>query len=1808
MKRLAAFFVLSVIPSCGQITWTKVWTGPSSGTPNTYYNGYHDIHYDPYTRKTWIWSTDTTGGAESIYSSRLHYFDDASTDTLIATSNQPSVGNCNPDTATWPGTRHPVGQIWVDQIRHRLWVMQGVCAVVIVPTQHYYSLGSGNTTWTQVFPAHMPVLIQSATTLSADITSAGQTTITVTSGSAIHNGQYIKISTEIMQVTSGGLTSTLTVTRGLLGTSALASVASGTSVSNYSGIFNNVSVVHDTDHDAFILFGFDQGSNAHAMQVYCDTSANPSPGTLTAAQTSVGCANADDWTDITSLVTDNQTHTGASALPSGNYYPNLEYDSVHHQAIGFAGLYGAYNEQNQVWTYEPVSKKWTNVNGLPNPATASFTTVTFSSTPVFDAASGSKFKLTLSGDVTGSTFVHGAQGSTYTFQVCQDSNGQHAFAWPANVVSLGQNTFPKAASNCLQQSFVFDGTLARALAPGNSSANNENGRIAHAFNTIDGKYYYHLTSHTPSTIGSAPAFAPQDWVYDPATNSWTQLSPGGSCSGATQTCGPYLSETMTFDPVCNCLIAWAAHLDTNGNYQASGIAEIWKGQLAAPCKVADLTVQEALYSGGSAGVARTSEPFTAGVPIADAANITSTAGLGLGGATAGQFKILGTWPDGKAKWIKVAGIVPALTAGGTAMATLTCNGAGNFGGPNLATDNGSTITVNTGDAVFTVKKANFNVIDSAVLGGTSVVASSTSPTRGLILTGPDPTAAYPGNVTCGTCTTVYSSANDANSTCSIEENGPVLAAIKCTGNHMDANGNPYMQYTAREYFYTGKTSVKVNVVLRNANWDTSATPSPDRPGNTFDSAYKGMEAYELRISPNITGTLTYTIAKDSGTQTGTLNQAGGTDSVYIYQGQSTLMSSTDATNGNCSTACKNTYTPDSGFQIVNNGSTLVTGTSAQYPAGYADISDANGVGMEIGVYQFAAYWPKSLEFNGGGTDVRVGIWPGENSQPVYQAWPAWSIHDVFLEFHVTRPASLANDFLSFQHYLVARASPAYYNSTRVFPYPIVDAATEDAFYVNLASTLTPALSLSKLCYGGGTTNCTPDRGLSDVNFPLAVYRFYNWGNSGGSNQEEFRWSDLIYRGLQRGQTGRWLNSAHFYRFQAEKAWPHADGTSKTDSTVNHFTWRSRPQAGQSNAELDNSGYPSLTASGCQSSIPSSCTKIDNAAKSFVAFPDALHAHWYGMLDYYFLSGDETIHDALISKKDWYLNPNTYQQGFGGTTVDQSMGYTRALGIDLMSSARFSQFLSATGDSDAAGMLAHGAYNWSTFVKPDVCVSGFPAGCTAPPVTRPASYPDDPMGTSRVRGMHLAAQGRGQGWCPKATGSNYYRIQQVFQTSILQEGLLALRDAESTSSAANWTGQTDYDFATDLIYGMSQWAFHEMFNDDGTSNWQSATGNGLNNGFRYEMAADLANTCGSVPVGTSGTVTTSGTAVTWQSGQDFSSIASGNNFGVNGTVYSVSAVTDSHHLTLSSSAGSNTLPVPYQIGAIYPSAIGSAYAKAGSGFATVASGGSAVSWVSGTQFPLDHSWDGIDIAFGGSNKSTVQSVGDATDLTVSPTVPAATNTGYTINPGVVQVNSNIYDYATLAQACQGCWFNFHAQTVELGGAPGWQRQFNIQIGQLAQHGGGLSWPSDFGTYQLQLLINDINNPSNLLLGDVPFSVQDLGSGNYRLTFTTPAGAGALRIKWSPLTITAINADLGFDNLVTQAFSVDPHTHMTWFGSNTTAEPAPAPGSQQTFTVATGTTGLGAGNFSVKAMAPLFSAPIGGTVFNGVVTLGGTSTVR
>jgi hypothetical protein len=775
-----------------------------------------------------------------------------------------------------------------------------------------------------------------------------------------------------------------------------------------------------------------------------------------------------------------------------------------------------------------------------------------------------------------------------------------------------------------------------------------------------------------------------------------------------------------------------------------------------------LTIQEALYPGSMSGLARTGDPVTVGIPLPDdpATGVTDVSQLTLTGAPAGQFRALGRWPSGRIKWVLVDTLA-SLSGGGTATGiALSTGGNGNFGGASLATDNGATITVSTGTATFTIRKANFNGFDQVAVGGTIVVPSGSS--SGLVITGP-----APGATTCGVCTTIYSSANDSSSTAVIEENGPVRTVIRASGAHKDASGNAYLKFTVRMHFYKNKSYVKAVTSLRNA--DNGASGSAE-------VAYKGLKAYEWRTAANVAGTQTYSIAKhDGAVETGTIS---GSDEVYLYQGKSELMEET-----NWDTVVPQ-YTNDTGYAIKKNGATLASGSNVQYPEGWADIRTSSGAGMSIGVYQMAAYWPKSLEFGAGGSDVRIGIWPRQNSRTFHQAWPQWSTHDLFFNFHGAALPSPSGDFLKFQHYLVGHADYTHYNSTGVFGmFKMASPAVEQSFYQDTASAAVPSISQS----GAWPYR---DKGISDINWKLVIHRWKDWGEPGGGNQMEFGFSGL-QNFITRGMTGRYLYAAQFYRYITDDVFPHSDG----------FTWNN--QTG-----LDSFGRPNRTS--------------PNSSEGVRSWIDTLHPHWYGMTDYYFMTGDELVKEQLLDGvRDYYTATNTYP-------TSGLLSTTRAVGTHLIGASRFAMFLKTIGETaDEATVLTNATTLYNLQVKPKLCPESDEAGSGCTFTSNPAMYHEDSQfGTSPLRGVHWSG-GFIANWC--GTSGNIYRSFSSFNGALLVHGILELRNAKGS-------GWTDSLNALDLAYGVSQAALSEAYVDGGNGRWD-------NSGFRPATLLDMPSACG-----------------------------------------------------------------------------------------------------------------------------------------------------------------------------------------------------------------------------------------------------------------------------------------------------------------------------------------------------------------------------
>jgi hypothetical protein len=79
--------------------------------------------------------------------------------------------------------------------------------------------------------------------------------------------------------------------------------------------------------------------------------------------------------------------------------------------------------------------------------------VPFSATPVFNLASGTKFAMTLTGNVTSSSVSGAEPGDVVYFCIHQDATGGRTFAWPSAVPG---GTIDSAANSTTMQAFFVD--------------------------------------------------------------------------------------------------------------------------------------------------------------------------------------------------------------------------------------------------------------------------------------------------------------------------------------------------------------------------------------------------------------------------------------------------------------------------------------------------------------------------------------------------------------------------------------------------------------------------------------------------------------------------------------------------------------------------------------------------------------------------------------------------------------------------------------------------------------------------------------------------------------------------------------------------------------------------------------------------------------------------------------------------------------------------------------------------------------------------------------------------------------------------------------------------------------------------------------------------------------------------------------------------------------------------------------------------------------------------------------------------------
>jgi hypothetical protein len=421
-----------------------------------------------------------------------------------------------------------------------------------------------------------------------------------------------------------------------------------------------------------------------------------------------------------------------------------------------------------------------------------------------------------------------------------------------------------------------------------------------------------------------------------------------------------------------------------------------------------LVVHEAL-PGGVNGRDRVAAPVTVGVPLPEGSGITSPGQLGLVGVSAGQFRVLGRWADGGMRWVLVdfqVDVPAGVVVTGVALTT----GAGNFGGPPLASEDGTRILIDTGRAQFAVRKASFNLLDAVTVDGATLVQA---PGGGAL-------------VLRDALDREFSSVNDSGSRAIVEDNGPVRAVVRADGAFRDGTGARLADYTVRLHFYRGKAFVKAVITLRNAS-RTAPT-------------YVLFNSLEARLPVVLGASLTAEFARSGDTVVASLRPG---EIAYQYQGFSTDKLDPESRScaawdppvaGTCVSAPGGRvyhYDPAaSGELIVAGGAVLhPLGNAADAAGGWADLRDGSGRGVTVAYRYLSAYWPAGFEV---AADRRatVELFSRRNTKRGLRlAFGKHETREILWDFH-RDAGDGAGALYALQYPAIARAALAHYRETR----------------------------------------------------------------------------------------------------------------------------------------------------------------------------------------------------------------------------------------------------------------------------------------------------------------------------------------------------------------------------------------------------------------------------------------------------------------------------------------------------------------------------------------------------------------------------------------------------------------------------------------------------------------------------------------------------------------------------------------------------------------------------------------------------------
>jgi hypothetical protein len=311
--------------------------------------------YDSTSQKTILWGAAVN--ISNIYSTDWLYYNSTTHGWTLGPGNRSQVDICTVD-GSLPGDRHPYQQLAIDPAHGILLTVNGVnqgCKNAAITTNGTTTVTAGSGT---TFPTN-----GNYTGISAIIGGITYTISSVTDSTHLLMATTVPAGSTTINFPGAGDTSpridtylgTLNVTPASLTFTKL-SPALNPAQGVTNGPFQESAMDYDPDHDAFILYGNDNGPDTHDTFAYCSTHGG---GTLTAAQTSIGCTSPDNWTEL--------TVSGRTAGVTPSQKMGWLWSPEIHKFVLFGGRTSGHTITNQTWTYDPVTKVFANAAPASSP-------------------------------------------------------------------------------------------------------------------------------------------------------------------------------------------------------------------------------------------------------------------------------------------------------------------------------------------------------------------------------------------------------------------------------------------------------------------------------------------------------------------------------------------------------------------------------------------------------------------------------------------------------------------------------------------------------------------------------------------------------------------------------------------------------------------------------------------------------------------------------------------------------------------------------------------------------------------------------------------------------------------------------------------------------------------------------------------------------------------------------------------------------------------------------------------------------------------------------------------------------------------------------------------------------------------------------------------------------------------------------------------------------------------------------------------------------------------------------------------------